>query len=146
MVEYFDNELRCMVRLSSGGALEKATMTPGPAGMALADFGDGKVIETECPNLLLKTPVMKKPSAPMAQRAKEERKKAPAALPVAEMANDDDDKIAPKVSRKNLYSKVYHEARMSQEEAGASKEEAKELAREAAQQAVSQARHEGRLS
>jgi len=144
-VQYFDNIKCAVVREFPGGKRDVAKMVEGPRGMAIASFAGEKSFETECPNLLLKPVVHKRPAALV--------KKKPAAVmddvaqidepaPIDEAAGADDSaeplilKAVVSSKKKLLYSKVYHKEKLAAKRRGMDSPEAKRAAREAAQEAT----------
>lgn len=73
----------CVVRQYPNGEVEMADMQPGEDGFMVGVFsGDGTVVSTEVPNLLLNPPVLKRPAA----RPKKAAAKAASAAATAKPA------------------------------------------------------------
>jgi hypothetical protein len=70
--EYLDKGKPCMMRCYDDGTVEESTMTPGPKGFGVSQFGTEAPTETEVPNLVLvaKPVAMKKPAASSAPKQK----------------------------------------------------------------------------
>jgi len=88
---WVDESKMVLVRLKNGD-LEEARMTVGPAGFAVARFGEEAAIETEIPNTLLhsskpKAAPKKRPSSNL-KRPAAASKKRPAAASVEEQSSD----------------------------------------------------------
>eukprot|EP00434_Breviolum_minutum_P013118 symbB.v1.2.011562.t1/scaffold715.1/size233058/8 len=88
---WVDESKMVLVRLKNGD-LEEARMTVGPAGFAVARFGEEAAIETEIPNTLLhsskpKAAPKKRPSSNL-KRPAAASKKTPAAASVEEQSSD----------------------------------------------------------
>ena len=168
-VEYFDNVLLKMVRDHRSGKREMSTMIPGSCGMAMAKFdGSDVLVQTECPNILLQMPVMKRPAAAkgsvkgkaaiidvLAEEEEESDEGAPAALvkvPAAEEAPAAPAVDVPGVvvvlkssKRRRVYSNTYHQVNKQCMKDGKDSDTSKKEAREAAAKAVDDAAEAGEL-
>ena len=86
---WVDDSKMVLVRLKNGD-LEEARMSQGPAGFAVARFGEEAAIETEIPNTLLFSPKKLEPKKPAASLKKPAAAclKKPASAPVEEESSD----------------------------------------------------------
>jgi len=147
-LEWFCSENRCMVRIKADGTEERSEMAPGPDGFAISTFPNESPVPTECPNLLIMGPKSKKrPAAALsvqgaaegeAVETKEEPERG------AEEASAADDGM--RVTKKILYSRIYHRERTKAKSEGCNDDEAKARASRVAQKAVQQAEAAGRLA
>jgi hypothetical protein len=154
-VEHFDNSICKLVRDFADGTRQEAFMTPGPNGLAFAQFEGEEPKMTECPNLLIQSPRCKRPAAST-------KRPAAALLPAVSSGESDSDRHeasaqveeptlveqkhnSGKIQKHLLYSKTYHRSKKANLNIGMSDEDAKVAARKAANDAVAAARAAGIL-